>query len=67
MSGRQFAGSQPVFEVHQARDGEPAFDARGARCGSIVQPGLEAANPEVEGRADPYIEQQERDLETTAN
>src|SRR4051812_44667778 len=56
----------PVFEVHQARDWKPTFDARGTTSGRNVCASFESPNPRVERYTDPHIEQQESELETAA-
>jgi len=60
------AGAEPIFQVHEAGDGEPALDA-----GRTVQErggasDFKLADPEVESRAEEEIQEQEGGLESAA-
>ena len=65
------AGIEPVLEqvlqVHQAGDGQPALDARRAGTAQRRAAGLVEADEEVESRADPEVEQEERRLDAAAH
>ena len=62
MRRRNVASADPVFEVHQPGDGEPAFDSGGA-CKVASGSSFEITHPKVKRNSHPCIQQQERELE----
>src|SRR5205814_1417367 len=61
MHCRHMSSQQPVFEVHHAGDGKPAFDAGGshdASWGGV----FELPHPEIESRTQVEVHDQEGEL-----
>ena len=67
VDGGDVVGGEEVLEVHEAGDGEPAFDAGGAAEVAGVAVGFEVADPEVELEAEPGVEGEEGDLDGVAD
>jgi hypothetical protein len=59
-------GGEEVLEVHEAGDGEPAFDAGGATEVMGLAIGFVIADPEVELEAEPGVEGEEGELDGVA-
>lgn len=66
MDTRHFASEQDILELHEARDGKPAFDAGRSRDFAGSSGGLGPAHPVIELQANPTVEGKERELETQA-
>jgi hypothetical protein len=67
VDGGDVVGGEEVFEVHEAGDGEPAFDAGGAGDVMGLTVGFEVTDPEIELEAEPGVEGQESDLDGVAD
>ena len=67
VDGGDVVGGEEILEVHEAGDGEPAFDAGGAAEVVGLAVGLEIADPEVELEAEPGVEGEEGDLDGVAD
>ncbi len=66
MDAGDVVGGEEVLEVHEAGDGEPAFDAGGAADVAGEAVGFVVADPEVELEAEPGVEGEEGDLDGVA-
>ena len=60
-------GGEEVLEVHEAGDGEPAFDTGGAVDVEAAAVGFVIANPEIKLQAEPGVESEEGDLDGVAD
>jgi len=67
MDGGDVVGDEEVLEVHDAGDGEPAFDAGGAAEVRGLAVGFVVADPEDELEAEPGVEGEEGELDGVAD
>jgi len=67
VDGGDVVGGEEVLEVHEAGDGEPAFDAGGATEVVGVAVGFVETDPEIELEAEPGVEGEEGDLDGVAD
>src|ERR1035441_625338 len=56
-----------IFQIHQASDRQPAFDASGALQGGCCTTRLKLTNPKIKNSANPNVEQQEGKLKSTTH
>jgi hypothetical protein len=56
-------GQEPILQIHEARDGQPAFNSRGTLNKVGRRSYLKLADPEIELGAQEYVEKQETGLE----
>ena len=62
MDFRDMTGRQPILQVHETGNGEPALDTCQSLQGVSGRARFELAHPEVEDGAEYKIESQERNL-----
>src|SRR5215468_9020035 len=66
MHAGNLSAQQPVFQVHQPGDGQPAFDASGPRYLRKRSTDFVLFNPEIEPSANPEVQEKEGSLEAAA-